>query len=140
MKMRLEMPLVDASFRGGKVVTWHVSEGDQIDLGAELCTVALDEFAVLRRTSRATLLARGRRRRLRGGMEVRTGKVVAEAMIRASDRAVVRAITKAPGDPVATGDLLAIVSTSGDEDAGSNGWDSARPMRVVATLVGMEED
>lgn len=141
MIFRLEMPLIDPSLRGGRVVGWSKDVGDSIDFGEEICTVALDEFAALRRTARATLLAGRRRGRLKSDLETRAGKVFVEVAITSSDQGVLRKITKGQGDRIVIGDTMAIVASQDHGDLGQEyEWTEAPVMRVVANPVGGDED
>lgn len=141
MILRLEMPLIDPSLRGGRVARWRKAEGDRINFGDELCVVALDEFAALRRTARATLLAGRRRKRLKSDLEVREGKVFIEISITSSDQGVMRKILKGEGDPIVIGDTMAIVASADDRDAAIPAdWAGAPVMRVVANHAGGHSD
>lgn len=141
MIIKLEMPLIDPSLRGGHVVQWSKAVGDDIGFGDEICVVALDEFAALRRTARATLLAGKRRDKLKSDLEVRDGKVFLQVAITSSEPGVLRQIIKEQNAPIAIGDTMAIVSTHdhGDLDQEAD-WDSAPVMRVVTNPVGGDDD
>ncbi|MEN8238283.1 MAG: hypothetical protein ABFR53_03665 [Actinomycetota bacterium] len=141
MILKLEMPLIDPSLLGGRLVRWSKSVGDPINFGDEVCVVALDEFVAVRRTARATLLAGRRRKRLKSDLEVRSGKVFIEVALTSSDRGVLGKIIKAEGDDVGIGDVLAIVSSQGDEDLGSEvDWSGVPGLRVVANPVGGDDN
>jgi pyruvate/2-oxoglutarate dehydrogenase complex dihydrolipoamide acyltransferase (E2) component len=138
---KLEMPLIDPSLRGGRVLRWSKKVGDEISFGDELCVVALDEFAALRRTARATLLAGQRRTKLKSDLEVRAGKVLLEVVIVSSDQGVLRNIIKNNGDQIAIGDTLAIVSSHVNDDLGDESeWVKAPMLRVVANPVDDNQD
>ncbi len=132
MITKLAVPVVDPSMQGGKVLRWHKHEGDTIGFGDEICELAVDEFAVLRRTARATLLARGRRGKLRNDLEQREG-VYFEVVVTSSDQGVLRKILAREGDRIAIGDLLAVVSSAdhGDVTGSAAEWSNAPAMRVV---------
>lgn len=141
MIYKLEMPLIDPSLRGGHVVSWSKKVGDHIGFGDEICVVELDEFAALRRTARATLLAGRRRRKLKSDLEVRAGKVSVEVAITSSDRGVLRKIVKEQGDQVVIGDTMAIVASDDHGDLGQEyEWVQAPAMRVVPNPVGGDQD
>lgn len=141
MIYKLEMPLIDPSLRGGRVVSWSKKVGDRIGFGDEICVVALDEFAALRRTARATLLAGRRRRKLKSDLEVRAGKVFVEVAITSSDKGVLRKIVKEQGDQVVIGDTMAIVASDDHGDLGQEyEWAQAPAMRVVPNPVGGDQD
>lgn len=115
---------------------WNKQIGDHIGFGDEVCVVALDEFAALRRTARATLLAGRRQKKLKSDLEVRTGKVFLEVAITSSDEGVLRRIVKNQGDQIAIGDMLAIVTLHEDDDIGvEQDWLQAPLLRVVANPV-----
>ena len=121
-------------------MTWSKQVGDHIGFGDEVCIVALDEFAALRRTARATLLAGRRQKKLKSDLEVRTGKVLLEVAIKSSDEGVLRKIVKNEGDRIAIGDMLAIVTSHADDDLGrEQEWDRAPLLRVVANPFDNEE-
>ncbi len=135
------MPLIDPSLRAGHVVSWSKNLGDDIAFGEEVCIVALNEFAALRRTARATLLSGRRRGKLKSDLEVRSGKVFLEMAITSSDNGVLRKIIKQDGDPIVPGDTMAIVASQDHGDLGEeHEWASATVMRVVANPVGGDHD
>ena len=142
MIMRVEMPSVDASLRSGRIARWHKAEGDSIRFGEPICDVAVEEFAVLRRTARATLLTGRRRKKLKSDLETREGKVYLEVTITSSDTGVLHKQLVALGEPVVIGQTVAIASTP--DHAGPIGtpedWQSAPPMRVVINVVGGDDD
>ena len=141
MICKVEMPLIDPSLRGGHLVSWSKQIGDDINFGDEICIVALDEFAALRRTARATLLAGRKRKKLKSDVEVRAGKVFLEVALTSSDQGVLRKITKQEGDKIVIGDILGIVTTQVEEDPGQEiAWADAPVLRVVANPVGDEEN
>jgi len=135
------MPLIDPSLRGGHVVSWTKNVGDDIGFGEEVCIVALNEFAALRRTARATLLAGRRRGKLKSDLEVRAGKVFFEVAITSSDHGVLRKIIKDEGDEIVTGDTMGIVGSRDHGDLGQESeWATATVMRVVTNPVGGDQD
>ncbi len=142
MILKLEMPQVDQSFRGGRVVEWYKKEGDPIGFGDEICKLAIDEFAVLRRTARATLLSGRRRKKLKSDLEVRSGKVYLEVEVTSSDEGVMRKIVSEVGEPASSGDLIAVVSTPdhGELTEGEVAWSGAPTFRVVVNVAGGEND
>lgn len=132
---------MNPSLRGGRVVSWSKEVGDPISFGDEVCVVALDEFAALRRTARATLLSGRRRKKLKSDLEIRSGKVFLEVAITSSDQGVLRKIIKNQGEQIAVGDTMAIVSSGeGDELGEEKEWAKAPVLRVVANPVGGDED
>jgi pyruvate/2-oxoglutarate dehydrogenase complex dihydrolipoamide acyltransferase (E2) component len=142
MILKLEMPTVDQSLRGGRIVAWYKNEGDPIAFGDEICKLAIDEFAVLRRTARATLLSGRRRKKLKDDLEVRQGKVYLEVELRSSDQGVLRKHLVHEGEPLAHGDLLAVVVTEdhGELTEGEQQWRNAPSFRVVVNVAGGEND
>lgn len=140
MITKLAVPVVDPSMQGGKVLRWHKGEGDTIGFGEEICELAVDEFAVLRRTARATLLARGRRNKLKNDLEQREG-VYFEVVVTSSDHGVLRKILAREGDRIAIGDLLAVVTTTdhGELSGSVAEWREAPDMRVVVNKKSDEE-
>ncbi len=141
MIMKVTMPTHDQSMRGGKVLRWHKSEGDPVVFGDDLCDVAIDEFAVLRRTGRATLLSGRRQKKLRDDLEVREGKVYVEMTITSSDQGTLRKVVAGEGDAIALGALLAVVTTGDEALEGTPAdWQNATPMRVVVNVVSDDED
>jgi pyruvate/2-oxoglutarate dehydrogenase complex dihydrolipoamide acyltransferase (E2) component len=111
MILRLDVPLTNPSLTGGTVKEWHKSEGDVIAFGDEVCTVSYDQFAVLRRTARATLLSGRKAKRLKSSLESRTGKVLMNVVVSAAEQGVLGKILMGPGDRFAVGDTLAVMST-----------------------------
>lgn len=142
MLMKLEMPLIDPSLRGGSVVKWLKREGDAFEFGDEICIVAVDEFAALRRTARATLLSGRRRLSLKSDLEVRRGKVYLHVALTSSEAGVMSKIVADEGEHFTIGDLLAVVSTGANgELVGSvDDWRSAPTMRVAANMMQRKYD
>lgn len=112
MILRLEVPLTNPSLTGGTVKEWHKAEGDVIGFGDEVCTVAYDQFAALRRTARATLLAGRRNKKLKSNLESRTGKVLTDIVVSAAEQGVLGKILMGPGERFTIGDTLAVISTT----------------------------
>ncbi len=142
MLMKLEMPLINPSLRAGHVVEWNKDEGERFEFGDVICSIMLDEFAALRRTARATLLAAGKRRRaLRSEVEVRDGKVGLRAELLSSDRGVLQRIVAEAGDRIRVGDVLAVVAThEPGEDMTSVGTLSEMPAMRVAANLGLDHE
>jgi pyruvate/2-oxoglutarate dehydrogenase complex dihydrolipoamide acyltransferase (E2) component len=142
MLMKLEMPLIDPSLRGGSVLKWLKREGEAFAFGEEICVVVVDEFAALRRTARATLLSGRKRRSLKSDLEIRQGKVYLRVALTSSDSGFIRKIVADDGDPIAVGDLLAVVSTTdnGVLDGTVDDWKAAPTMRVVANMLQHDDD
>ncbi len=140
MIMRLAMPALDASLRSGRVTRWLKEEGDSFGFGVVLCEVALDEFVALRRTARATLLSGRKARKLRSTVEVREGKVLLEVGVTSAEAGTMRKVLAAEGAAVAIGELLAVVSSTGEEDLGSEeSWTSAPPLRCTANVISSDD-
>ncbi len=142
MILKLEMPMIDQSLRGGRVVSWFKQEGEPIGFGDEICRVAVDEFAVLRRTARATLLSGRRRKKLKSDLEVRQGKVYLEVDVTSSDSGVLRKQIAREGEPLQSGDLLAVVTTEdhGELEEPEQQWREAPAFRVVVNVAGGDND
>ncbi len=140
MILKLAIPAHDQSLRSGRVLRWYKREGDHVGFGDDICDIAIDEFAVLRRTGRATLLARARRGRLRDDLEVRQGKVYVEMRLTSSDQGVLRKIVAQEGDEIGPGAMIGLVVT-GDEtlDGPADRWTDATPMRVVVNTINDED-
>jgi pyruvate/2-oxoglutarate dehydrogenase complex dihydrolipoamide acyltransferase (E2) component len=136
------MPLIDPSLRGGSVLKWLKREGEAFAFGEEICVVVVDEFAALRRTARATLLSGRKRRSLKSDLEIRQGKVYLRVALTSSDSGFIRKIVADDGDPIAVGDLLAVVSTTdnGVLDGTVDDWKAAPTMRVVANMLQHDDD
>lgn len=111
MILLLEVPLTNPSLTGGTIKEWHKAEGDAIGFGDEVCTVAYDQFAVLRRTARATLLTGRKAKSLKSNLESRTGKVLMNVVVSAAEQGVLGKILMDPGDRFVVGDALAVIST-----------------------------
>jgi hypothetical protein len=141
MLLRLEMPMINPSLRGGKVLTWHVDEGEQIGFGEDICTVSLDDFVQVRRTGRATQLAGKKMGRLKSNLESRSGEGLVNVVITASDRGRLARILKAEGESVVIGDLVAVVSTDDSDNVSTpDSWVEAPVMRVVGNISSEMED
>jgi pyruvate/2-oxoglutarate dehydrogenase complex dihydrolipoamide acyltransferase (E2) component len=142
MILKLEMPTIDQSLRGGRVVSWYKQEGDPIAFGEEICKLAIDEFAVLRRTARATLLSGRRRKKLKSDLEVRQGMVYLEVEITSSDEGVLRKRVVQEGEPLESGDLLGVVATAdhGVFTEPEPQWRDAPAFRVVVNVAGGDND
>jgi len=137
----LAMPLIDPSLRGGSIVRWVKKTGDPIAFGDEICIVGLDDFAVLRRTARATLLAGRKRKKLKSRLERRSGKVLVQVALTASDRGILGRILKEAGAPVAIGDVLGVVvSEEGEPIRSESEWLDAPRFRVVANTAEVAAD
>lgn len=133
MILRFEVPNTDPSLRGGSLKEWHKAEGDEIGFGDEVCTIAYDDFAALRRTARATLLAGRRRKNLKSKLESREGKVLLNVTLTAAESGTVGKILTEPGDRFAVGDTLAVITTEPtDEVVPDTDFTESPPMRVVA--------
>ncbi len=114
---------------------WHKNEGDLIEFGDDICTVTIDDFAVLRRTARATLLTGRKAKRLKSDLESRTGMVSVDVVVTASDQGVLSRILKAAGDRVEIEDTLAVVVTDSEDGAPPpDSWDDAPTMRVIGNM------
>lgn len=138
--LRMEMPLIDPASRSGTLVIWEKEEGDPIEFGDEVCRVALDEFAYLTRTERASLLSRDRHSRVRKYVKTQEGRWLVNFVLVASDRGVLRKIFKKSGDDLAIGDLLGVVSTEpSDGDADPDALANLPVMRLVANVLGKPE-
>lgn len=141
MLLRLEMPMINPTLRGGKVLTWHVKEGEEIGFGQDICTVSLDDFALVRRTGRATQLSGKKMSKLKSNLESRTGEAMVNVVITASDRGKLARVLKKEDDVVAIGDLIAVVATEGSDDpSGPDNWAQAPVMRVVGNISSEMED
>jgi hypothetical protein len=137
--LRLEMPGTVPTLRGGKLMSWQKQLGDRIAFGDELVTVAMDDFAVLRRTARATLLAGRRGSRLRSDLESRSERVAVNVIVTASESGTLSEKSKQVGDFVAVGDLLGMVETDPDDlthNLVPNG--SVPVMRVISNVANDE--
>lgn len=133
MILRFEVPITNPSLTGGTVKEWHKSEGDQIGFGEELCTISFDEFAVLRRTARATLLAGRKSRNLKSQLESRDGKVLLNVVVSSAEQGTLGKILLGPGERFSAGDTLAVVSTAPlNGDSLPENWSESPAMRVVA--------
>ena len=140
MNLRVEMPSINPSLRGGSMARWHVAEGESFAFGDDLCTVALDDFAVTRRTHRATKLSGRKRSKLKTALESRSGEALVEVTITASDSGVLRKILVGEGDPVVVGADIAVASTdpATDEQAPSDA-SSLPALRVVGNITSNQE-
>lgn len=132
MILRLEVPNTNPSLRGGSVKEWHKSEGDTIGYGEEICTISFDDFAALRRTGRATLLAGRKRKNLKSQLESREGKVLLDVVLTSAESATLHEVLMQPGERFAIGDTLALVATESGDDSAGGDWSVSPPMRVVA--------
>lgn len=132
MILRLEIPITNPSLTGGTIKEWHKSEGDAIGFSEDVCTVSFDQFAVLRRTARATLLAGRRSKNLKSQLESREGKVLMDVVVSSAEQATLEKILMKPGDRFQVGDTLAVVSTGPTNGGLSEDWGESPTMRVVA--------
>lgn len=133
MILRLEVPNSDPSLTGGQVKKWHKNIGDRIGFGEEVCTLAYSDFAVLRRTARATLLSGKKRSRIKGGVEAREGMVLVDVVLTSSDKGILKEIVKKEGEPFVVGDDLGVVVTDEDEVV-QEGWADSPTMRITANM------
>lgn len=135
MILRLEIPVTNPALLGGVVKEWHVAEGEEIAFGDDVCTVLYDDYAVLRRTERANLLAGRKSKKLKSKLEERSGKASLEVVVSAAERAELGKVLLMPGDRFKSGDTLAVVVT--EAIAGNlspEDWAQSPPMRVVANI------
>ena len=116
---------------------WHVEEGSPVGFGQPICDIAIDTFAAMQRTKRATLLGSGRRsrqRRVRDDVSIREGRGVALVTLKCSepDAALGRVLVEA-GERIDIGGVVAVLVTgtppSAIDDADIAG---AAEARVVA--------
>jgi pyruvate/2-oxoglutarate dehydrogenase complex dihydrolipoamide acyltransferase (E2) component len=132
MILRLEIPITNPSLTGGTIKEWHKSEGDAIGFSEDVCTVSFDQFAVLRRTARATLLAGRKSKNLKSQLERREGKVLMDVVVSSAEQATLEKILMKPGDRFQVGDTLAVVSTGPTNGELPEDWGESPTMRVVA--------
>jgi pSer/pThr/pTyr-binding forkhead associated (FHA) protein len=133
--------MLDQSLRGGRVAEWHKSEEETIGFGDDVCTVVIDDFAVLRRTARATLLSSSKKDRLVSDLESRTGRVEVAVKLTASESGILRQILKQRNDVVTVGETLALVATDvGDSVDAPGNFDTAPLMRVVGNMISQGKD
>jgi pyruvate/2-oxoglutarate dehydrogenase complex dihydrolipoamide acyltransferase (E2) component len=133
MILRLEIPITNPSLTGGTIKEWHKSEGDAIGFSEDVCTISFDQFAVLRRTARATLLAGRKSKNLKSQRESREGKVLMDVVVSSAEQATLEKILMKPGDRFHVGDTLAVVSTGPTNgELQPEDWGGSPTMRVVA--------
>jgi pyruvate/2-oxoglutarate dehydrogenase complex dihydrolipoamide acyltransferase (E2) component len=132
--MRVEVPNSDPSLRGGTIKTWHKTEGEFVNFGEEICTLAYSDFAVLRRTGRASLLAGRKRRKIKGGLESRDGMVLVDVILTSSDPGVLQKIFKTEGEEFLVGDVIGVVTTSDSSEAVGEDWHEYPPIRLIANM------
>jgi pyruvate/2-oxoglutarate dehydrogenase complex dihydrolipoamide acyltransferase (E2) component len=133
MILRLEIPITNPSLTGGTIKEWHKSEGDAIGFSEDVCTISFDQFAVLRRTGRATLLAGRKSKNLKSQLESREGKVLMDVVVSSAEQATLEKILMKPGDRFHVGDTLAVVSTGPTNgELQPEDWGGSPTMRVVA--------
>jgi pyruvate/2-oxoglutarate dehydrogenase complex dihydrolipoamide acyltransferase (E2) component len=125
VKLRLEMPFVDKSVHRGAVYRWHISEGDPIHFGTDVCDLLITEIKRLRRSV--------------SGDEIASQSVMFLVRITASEPATLRVIQAKEGSSISVGDLLAIVSTEPAEPIGEGPPLGAPLLRVVAERVDAAE-
>ena len=110
MLLDVSLPPADSAFRAGSVAKWHVNEGDPVNFGTILCDVAIDEFAALQRTKRASLLgstSKLRQRRVKDGIDHREGRgQVVIRLISVETGMTVKEISVPDGGRVEIGDAL----------------------------------
>lgn len=133
MMLRLEIPSADPSLLGGTIKKWHKSEGESVLFGEEVCTLTYNNFAVLRRTSRASLLAGRKQKKLKGGLEPRDGKVLVDVVLTTSDPGVLQKIARSEGEEFSVGDIIGVVSTGSDESIQGD-WQEFPPVRLTANM------
>lgn len=129
MILRLEVPLTNPSLTGGTLKEWHKDEGDVIAFGDEVCTISYDQFAVLRRTARATLLSGRKSKKLKSSLESRTGKVLTDIVVSAAEHGILGKILMRPGERFTIGDTLAVISTTP-----TNHYSPPEDLTEVATM------
>jgi pyruvate/2-oxoglutarate dehydrogenase complex dihydrolipoamide acyltransferase (E2) component len=132
MILRLEVPMTDPSLTGGTIKEWHKAEGETIGFGEDVCTVSFDQFAALRRTARATLLAGRKSKNLKSKLESRKGKVLIHVIVSAAEQGTLGRIMMEAGERFAAGDTLAVVSTASNGDSIPDDLSGLPIMRVVA--------
>lgn len=137
MLLRVTLPSNDPTFRSGIVTKWHVAEGSPVGFGDPLCDIAIDQFAAMRRTKRATLLgssSRLRLRRVRDDVSIQEGRGVAHITLKCSEQGVTLGKVMAPeGSRVEIGNLVAVLA-DGEHSRGISDADVAEApeARVIA--------
>ncbi|HEY5891185.1 MAG TPA: hypothetical protein VIW94_10860 [Acidimicrobiia bacterium] len=134
MMLRLEIPNSDPSLRGGIIKKWHKSEGETVRFGEEVCTLTYSNFAVLRRTGRATLLVGRRRHKIKGGVEAREGKVKVDVVLTTSEPGILQKIARSEGEEFLVGDVIGVVSTTEAAETINGDWMEFPAVRLTANM------
>lgn len=120
MILKVEVPFLESSLKGGIVSEWHKTEGERVDFGEVICTIAVDEWLGLRRDKRASVIAgiggsdqRDLKRLNRFEWRNKRGMMFLEVV--ASEPATLKRILSGQGARVEVGDVLALASTGDTE-------------------------
>jgi pyruvate/2-oxoglutarate dehydrogenase complex dihydrolipoamide acyltransferase (E2) component len=114
MLLRIELEPFNTWLMGGTVAQWHVAEGGHVRFGDPLCDISVDEIKDFRKTRAADVRVR----------------------LTSADDGTLLAIRKARGSAVRVGELLAVVTTGGSDEASDpSAVETASRFRVVADMV-----
>jgi hypothetical protein len=120
MRLRLEVPATAKPLARLTLLQWSKAEGEPIAFGDDVCVLAVGGKVMLNR--QPPVLARARRtkrllgRKTPGEPGHRTLTTVGVVLrVKASDEGVLRRQLLEPGEEVATGTLLGLVTTTADE-------------------------
>lgn len=132
MILQLQMPVVEQSFGGGRLVRWHISPGDTFGPGQRICTVAVERARLVRRTSGKVGLLR-RSAGMVNREDTAKGDVYLEVELISNDRGRLDRDLVGEGEQVTAGDALGVVTTTDHDGAVDDGsWRSAPLLRVTA--------
>ncbi|MEY2423203.1 MAG: hypothetical protein QOI95_3270 [Acidimicrobiaceae bacterium] len=132
MILHLVAPPVPLAIESMRVVRWHASEGSETTFGVLVVELAT---AVGRKRGRGWRPTATERRAAANPDEHRDPSKGELVQITASERAFLRRIVAQPSDHVRTGDLLAVFTSTPDEQVGDTAPESALQLRSVTDVV-----
>lgn len=142
MILSLEMPFINPSVEGGRVVRWSKRPGESFAYGDELCVIGIEQVVALRKTKTASVLGGSRRRRKRVRDELETRDIGGVRLqLLASEGGTMRQLVIEAGTTMQVGDVLAVLQTadSDDEPIPDTDFDDLPSLRVVAIPFDAEE-
>jgi pyruvate/2-oxoglutarate dehydrogenase complex dihydrolipoamide acyltransferase (E2) component len=109
MILKLELPYYDRAVERGSIVKWHKAEGDAINFGDDIFDIKVEEITKYKRVKEGQAKTVDMVKGTVGNLEF-------YIRVTSSDMGVLRKIYAAEGQECDIGDLVAIVTTSSDED------------------------
>lgn len=122
--------------KGGIIDRWLLDEGEKIGFGTDLFDVMVTRIVVLQRTGRADLIAKSRRsRQLRNDYEEREMRRVTKVRVTSTETgAYLREIIATADTKVSAGDVVALATTTPDEEYDSESVTDTAELRAIVNV------